>query len=521
MGSKVQALLMVVVGTALLGGCGGTKDAGTAAATTDKSDRKPVVQVARPDLRSIVVFREFTGRTQASDIVPVGTQVPGEVMKIEVVEGQRVKKGDVLLRLDDQQQKLTLAQAENSLAQAEAQLGQLKIGLEIEQKNMEIVVERANAGLRQVQARARLVDNGARPEERKQAEAATEMAKAQVEALKRELGRLSKLAEDRVIPKQQVETLEDQYRVARAQYDQAKAGLTLVQTGARTEDREAMVAAVEEMELQVEAARTGLRKVEADQLQVKATEYAIEAGRQGVELARLALEKTVVPAPVNGLVDGLQVRVGMVVGAGIPLLNLVDDASLEVHTAVSDEDRAAMKVGLSVAFSTDALPGKQFGGKVTYLGSVFDPTAGGFPVHVSIDSGATEGLGTGMYVRGRINLGQRDKVLVLPLEAVLHREGKRVVYVHSAGKVRMQAVEMGQKDGAQVEILAGLKATDEVVVRGQISLVDGLAVLVDGAAPVAAPAAPAAKPAPAAPAAKPAPAAPAAKPAPAAPKAGR
>jgi RND family efflux transporter MFP subunit len=487
MGPKVQVLMVVGLAAALVAGCGGKKDAGTVAPSADSVQRKPVVQVAHPQVRSITVFRDFTGRTQASDIVPVAAQVPGEVLKIEVKEGQRVKQGEVLLRLDDQQQKLTLAQAESALAQAEAQLGQLKIGLEIEQKNMEIVVERANAGLRQVQARARLVDNGARPEERKQAEAATEMAKAQVEALKRELGRLSKLAEDKVIPKQQVETLEDQYRVARAQYDQAKAGLTLVQTGARTEDREAMVAAVEEMELQVEAARTGLRKVEADQLQVKATEYAIEAGRQGVELARLALEKTVVPAPVDGLVDGLQVRVGMVVGAGIPLLNLVDDASLEVHTAVTDEDRAAMKVGLTVAFSTDALPGKQLAGKVKYLGSVYDPTAGGFPVHVSIDSGTPEGLGTGMFVRGRIHLGQRDKVLVLPLEAVLHREGKRVVYLHSAGKVRMQPVEMGQKDGAQVEILGGLKATDEVVVQGQISLVDGLAVQVEGVAPVVAP----------------------------------
>lgn len=500
------ATLIAASGLLLLTGC--KEKAKVTATAADRVTQKPMIRVQTPLVRDISRYCAFTGRTQAADIVPVAAQVPGEILKVEVVEGQRVKKGDVLLRLDDQQQKLALAQAESGLAQAEAQLGQLKIITEMEEKNVEIMVGRANAGLKQVLAKSKMVDTGARPEEREQARAAQDMAKAQVEALKRELQRMSKLYKEEVIPKQQLDTLEDQFRVAKAQYSQAAAAAELVNLGARNEDREAMAAAVEEMELQVEAAKTGLQKVEADRLQIKATEYAIEGGRQGLALAKLALEKTVVTSPVDGLVDSLPATKGMVTGAGIPLVYVVDDSRLEVHTAFSDQDSVRIRAGMSVKLTADAFPDREFKGRVTWLGTVFDPQQGGFPAHVEVLEGGGAGLGTGMFVRGKVLLDIGKNSLLVPIDTVLHREGTRVVFVHAGGKVRMQPVQLGARDGSLVEITAGVKPTDEIVSEGQLTMVDGMEVMTRAGAATAP--ANAAAPAPAvtlpAPAAKPAPA---------------
>lgn len=476
--NAILPVVAILLGAAGLQGCSGSQDATAAEGASTETPATPVKTVKLVPKGAPMQVR-FTAVVTPDEVIKVAPQVPGKVKSVLVEKGQTVKAGQVLMALDDQDLTLKTEQAKKAHETALKRLDQLKLASEIEEKSLELGIKQAEEALMQVKARARVVQTGARPQEKKQVQAALDMAKVRLESTKRELDRMNSLLQSEVIPKQNFEQVEDGHKLAEAQYRQALEQLQLLNLGARSEDRDAMDSAVRQTEIAVEMSRVAARRVETTRMEIQATELAVQQAELGVKMAELALSWTQVTAPCAGVVDQVLVEEGAIVGAGVPAFVVMETGKTEIQVQLREEDRRLVS-DKSVAHVTfDGLEGEgPFTATVKRLSETADSATGKFPLYLAPEEKVAARLKAGMFVRGVLDVGHKENVLTVPNESVLRNEGKRLVYIIDGGKSMKRIVETGQQYEKEVEVLTGLAAGEEVVVEGQVGLVDGMAVVV-------------------------------------------
>jgi membrane fusion protein, multidrug efflux system len=129
-------------------------------------------------------------------------------------------------------------------------------------------------------------------------------------------------------------------------------------------------------------------------------------------------------------------------------------------------------------FQTDALPGREFRGQVSFINPAADEASRTVKVKVEVPN-PDGALRPGLFAKGRIVTGHRAGVLVVPRAALVSwdtsgRTG--LVFVVEGGKARQRAVQTGAASGDAVEVASGLRPGEEVVTRGGFNLRDGDAV---------------------------------------------
>ena len=278
------------------------------------------------------------------------------------------------------------------------------------------------------------------------------------------------------------------------QWVRVKAGTPL----ARLDDREAEAGmqAARASFLQAEAgARRAARELDrtvnlkeaglATQQQLDEARSADEAARAaaGAAKAQLAmaetrLAKAVIRAPIDGVVAERGVNVGDYVenmGSPAPMFRVVDNRTLELTANVPSARMAALKVGQPFAFTTDALPGRTFEGKVSFINPAADEASRTVKVKTEVPNPG-ETLKAGLFVKGRVVTGRRPGVLVVPRAALVSWDTvtrQAAVFVVEAGAARRVAVETGAAPGDLVEVVRGLTPGQEVVTRGGFNLREG------------------------------------------------
>jgi RND family efflux transporter MFP subunit len=188
-------------------------------------------------------------------------------------------------------------------------------------------------------------------------------------------------------------------------------------------------------------------------------------------LASLELSYTTVQAPISGVIASRSIKTGNFVQINTPIFRIVDDSRLEATLNVPERELATLKAGQPVTLLADALPGKQYLGKVDRIAPVVDSGSGTFRVVCAFEEGA-EALQPGMFGRIRIDYDQRADALVVPRLALLD-DGEPAVFRVSAGKVTRVPVKLGYAEGQWVEIRDGLRPGDQVVTAGKVALRDG------------------------------------------------
>jgi membrane fusion protein (multidrug efflux system) len=218
----------------------------------------------------------------------------------------------------------------------------------------------------------------------------------------------------------------------------------------------------------VDEARTAEEAAQAQAAAVKAQEA----------MAATRLEKAVLRAPIDGVVSERNVNVGDYVenmGSPRAMFRIVDARVLELTASVASARMAALAVGQPLRFSSDALPGEEFSGAVSFINPAADEASRTVRIKAEIPNG--EGtLRPGLFVKGRVVTGQRVGVLVVPRTALATWDtvsGTGAVYVVEGGVARRRALRTGAVSGERVEVLEGLKAGDVVVTRGGFNLRDG------------------------------------------------
>jgi membrane fusion protein (multidrug efflux system) len=231
------------------------------------------------------------------------------------------------------------------------------------------------------------------------------------------------------------------------------------------------------------------------------TGAALKVQEAAVALAQAKLDKTRIKAPFAGVVGIRNVSVGDYVKEGQELINLEDISTLKIDFRLPESYLGQLKPGQSVEVSSDALPGQRFTAVLDAINPLIDTNGRAISCRAHL-SNAEAKLRPGMFVRVRLILEQRSNVLLIPEQALVPDAKAPYVFRVSDGKVTRTPVKPGIRRNAQVEIIEGLQAGDEVVTAGQLKLRDGAPVraLAEAAAPAAAQPATTPAAAPAAPA---------------------
>lgn len=190
------------------------------------------------------------------------------------------------------------------------------------------------------------------------------------------------------------------------------------------------------------------------------------------------LENTVLTSPISGVVTARNYDPGDMTG-NLPVLTvgqITPIVKVMIHPA--EADLTKIKRGMPVDITFDAFPGEQFPGKISRIYPTIDPATRTFQVEIDIQNPKAEIL-PGMFARVGVTLGEANNIVV-PDRAVVKQtgSGNKYIYVYSGGTVRFNRVEIGQRLGAEYEILSGINDGDTVVITGQSGLADGVKVQV-------------------------------------------
>jgi macrolide-specific efflux system membrane fusion protein len=363
--------------------------------------------VTRRDL-SATVTATGTIKAMVGAEVRVGSRIPGRVEQLAVQVGDRVKSGQTIARL--------------------------------EQDDLGAAVEKAKADLAAVEARLATVRNGARTQELQAAEAAVRQAEANTMLAQVNLDRYRQLYQDGGIALQVVDTAARDYDVSVAQVRTAREQLSLTREKYTVED---------------------LQYAEAQVLQAKA---ALRIAEANLGYANIA-------APMAGVVASVSIQQGETVTSGSAaaqaptFVTIIDLSRLQVDAYVDETDIGKVRVGQEATFSVDSFPDKEFSGTVTaiYPKALIQQNVVTYDVVIAIDNREAL-LRPDMTTNTTITVAKREEVLTIPNQAVRREDGDRVVFVQEGDRLVRRPVKTGWKDRTYTEVLSGLKEGERVVV---------------------------------------------------------
>ncbi|MBS1955058.1 MAG: efflux RND transporter periplasmic adaptor subunit [Cyanobacteria bacterium SZAS-4] len=376
-----------------------------------------------------------TGSVSAWDPMSVGSEVGGlRIKTVNVEEGDRVKKGQVLVTLNSALLQTQLAQAKARLASNQANLKKsIQPNRSEDIRAMQAALAQAEANTAQEQAHA--------------AQAKVNLKDANVNASRyRTLARMgANSAQDAEAKQLAAETAKEEVassaaKIKAAQFMEAQAREKLLAAthGGRNEDIAISRAAIAETTAQIN------------------------------QLAEQIAE-TVIVAPDDGLISKREAHIGDITTAGTPLFSIIRLNKLELRAQVSDLDLVKFKPGQVVTVSATEEESKPIEAFVNLVSPQVDPQTRLGTVRISLPSNA--GLKPGMFARADVRFGRRSAITV-PVASVITRNGQASVFTLEGDRVSNCPVKVGNQTDKYAEILSGLADKQTVVVQGARFLSD-------------------------------------------------
>jgi len=208
--------------------------------------------------------------------------------------------------------------------------------------------------------------------------------------------------------------------------------------------------------------------------QLRTASAAHQEAEASLGYIRTQLANTVVLAPLNGRVIAKHHERGRVVPAADPLYTIADSTNVIVRAEVDETDAGKVKIGMPAAITSDAFPGRKITGTIDKIAwrvgrkrVLTDNPAEMIDTKVleaEIPIAPDPQLRIGMAMDVKISTGQKDKALLISRSAVQRRGQDILVLVVKDGKVEERPIQLGAFEGQIVEVTAGLKAGEAVVV---------------------------------------------------------
>jgi len=177
-----------------------------------------------------------------------------------------------------------------------------------------------------------------------------------------------------------------------------------------------------------------------------------------------------VRAPISGTIVRVNKSGGEQVAPGEAILEIVALDTVWVEAPIFEKDLGRLAKQGRAIFTTAAFPEKEFQGRLVDIGKVVDEQSRTATAVFEVPNQSDE-LSIGMQANLRLDGGTAVSVLLVPKEAVLDNEGKKIVYVLLSGEeFERRDVVLGEEYGGKVAILSGVKPGERVVTQGAYQL---------------------------------------------------
>lgn len=405
--------------------------------------------VARQDLTSLVTA---SGEIKPKNYINIGANAIGQLTEVAVKEGDHVKKGQLLARIENVQPAADVQAQQASLSAVEADSAAAEAALKAADDNINT------------------------------AQADIDRNKADLARMKSDLDRSESLYKDRLMAAQDYELKKSTYEAELAVVRQSE--VRLVQARAQREQTAAQLSSAQKKIAQVRAGLTRLADV---------------------------LQKYDAYAPLNGIVTNLSVRVGETVVPGIQnspsstIMTIADMSLITAEVKVDETDIVNVRLNQVADITVDAIPNRSFKGHVIEIGNtaivrstgvaasqsaVSSQEAKDFKVVIAVDNPDDE-IRPGLSATAKITTATRPSVLTIPIQALTVRqkgdlakkpekgaaqaaapdavteralkEEIQGVFVINKGKAEFRKVETGITGTTDIEVVSGLQQGDEIV----------------------------------------------------------
>ena len=217
----------------------------------------------------------------------------------------------------------------------------------------------------------------------------------------------------------------------------------------------------------------------ATQTEVDQARMRAETLKAQMELADAKLDRSVIKAPIDGIVNLLPVEEGEYVQPGTLVAQIVDLDDIKVVVDVPERDISFLELRAAVPVIVTKLGGEAqtFAGTITYISRLADTSTFTSRIEVTVDNHDGR-LRTGQIVDVRLTRRIIADAVMIPLDTVLPDEKGHVVYVVTDGLAKRRAVSLGIFQGDLVQIVSGLSAGDQLIVENHHYVAEGQAVQV-------------------------------------------
>ncbi len=207
-----------------------------------------------------------------------------------------------------------------------------------------------------------------------------------------------------------------------------------------------------------------------------------------VDQMRSNIAKKTLIAPFDGQLGIRQVNVGQMINAGQQVIALTSLDSVYVDFALPEQHLSKLTKDLEVRVRVDALPGREFKGKLTAINSMLDPVTRNVPLQATLEN-TDHALHPGMFAKVDVVLPVKESVLAIPATAISYAPYGDSVFVIEKKKdaksgresqvLRQQFVRTGETRGDFVTVTNGLKAGEVIVSSGVFKLRNGMEVTIN------------------------------------------
>ena len=220
------------------------------------------------------------------------------------------------------------------------------------------------------------------------------------------------------------------------------------------------------------------REVETATWNVTNAEATLADARARYATAERQYQRTVIRAPISGIVSERAVSAGDVVQVGAQLVTIIDPSSMRLEATVPVAQLAAIQTGAPVVFTVAGYGDQRFTGKVDRVNPAVDPGTGQVRIYIRIPN-TRRALVAGTFAEGQLAAESHEGVVV-PIGAVDERGLRPQVVKLAQARVERVEVTLGIRDQAseRIEILSGVAEGDTVLLAAAQGLAPGTVVRV-------------------------------------------
>jgi membrane fusion protein, heavy metal efflux system len=270
---------------------------------------------------------------------------------------------------------------------------------------------------------------------------------------------------------------------ARAQYQTALSELTRLQAAANLAQRN-----YDRVQMLLSLKAASIQQTEQARQELVSAQAALKNGQIELKRDRIHLEDNLgipadlpddqgeeaelvpVRAPGSGFILKKNVSPGATAEPSMDLFVIGDLSEVWMLASVRQENLGTLRLGQLVAVTLAGLPDRRFSGHITNLGQVFDPTTRAMQVRIVLNNSENR-LKPEMLATADIPVGSLKPTLVVPADALQQVGGQDVVFVQTApDRFAIRSVRTGEAVNGQVRVFEGLKAGEQVVIKGSFLL---------------------------------------------------